>query len=66
MAVLSSKARNMLSDKTFAYPKERKYPINDPAHARNALARASQHLGPSGVAKVKSAVRKKFPSIKVS
>lgn len=44
MAVLSTKVRNKLKSSTFALPKERKYPINDKSHARNALARASQML----------------------
>lgn len=51
---------------TFALPKERKYPIPDAAHARNALSRVSQHGSPSDVKRVKAAVHKKFPSIKIS
>lgn len=42
MAKLTSKARNKLKDSTFALPGERKYPISDKNHARNAKARASQ------------------------
>lgn len=47
-AVLSSEARNNLSDEDFAYVKVingkkiRKFPIKDKAHVRNALARFSQ------------------------
>ncbi len=42
MAKLSTKARNKLPKKEFAEPGERKYPVNDKAHAKNAKARASQ------------------------
>ena len=42
------------------------YPIPDESHARNALARVSQHGSPAEKAKVKAAVEKKFPGIKVS
>ena len=31
-----------MSSSEFALPKERKYPVNDRAHASNAKARASQ------------------------
>lgn len=41
MTVLSSKARDRLAPNQFALSDGR-YPINDVAHARNALARASQ------------------------
>jgi hypothetical protein len=39
---LSSKARKKLPASEFGEPKERKYPVNDRAHAANAKARASQ------------------------
>ena len=39
MAKLSRKRRERLSSSEFACPSERKYPINDRAHVRNALAR---------------------------
>lgn len=42
MAKLTTKARNKLPKSEFALPKERKYPIEDKAHAKNAKARASQ------------------------
>ncbi len=44
MAKLSTKSRNALPKKDFALPKERKYPIEDKAHAKNAKARATQML----------------------
>lgn len=42
MSRLSTKARNELPKSAFAIPSERKYPVEDKAHARNAKARASQ------------------------
>lgn len=65
MAVLSSAQRKRLSRNEFVFPGERKYPIEDESHARNALARAAQHLGSSGQAKVRAAVRRKYPNISV-
>jgi len=63
MAKLTSAKRNALPTKSFAEPKQRKYPINDANHARNALSRVSQFGTPAEKAKVRSAVAKKFPSI---
>lgn len=40
-AVLTAKRRSKLATSTFAIPEERKFPIHDESHARNALARAS-------------------------
>lgn len=42
MAKLRAKTRNALASSKFALPKERKYPIENPSHARNAKARASE------------------------
>lgn len=42
MATLSTKTRNKIPKSEFGLPGERKYPINDKAHARNAKARASE------------------------
>lgn len=64
MAKLTTKARNRLPDSSFAGP-DRSYPINNPSHARNALARASQHASPELQAKIKAKVRRKYPSIYV-
>ena len=41
------------------------YPIPDESHARNALARVSQHGSEAEKAKVRAAVEKKFPNIKI-
>lgn len=53
-----------MKTKTFALKKERKYPIPDISHARNALSRVSQHGTPSQKKRVRAAVTKKFPSLK--
>lgn len=64
MAKLSTKARNALPASAFAGP-DRSYPIENPSHARNALARASQNASPELQAKIKAKVRRKYPSIHV-
>ena len=45
MAELNAKKRDKLPDKTFAFPKERKMPLNDASHVRNAAARFNQVEG---------------------
>lgn len=42
MATLTTKSRNKLKSSTFGLQKERKYPMPDKSHAKNAKARASQ------------------------
>jgi len=42
---MSTARRNDLSTQKFAFPKERKEPINDAAHVRNAVARFDQVEG---------------------
>jgi hypothetical protein len=42
---LSTADRNELPDRTFAFPKERKEPLNDASHVRNAIARFDQVEG---------------------
>lgn len=42
MAKLKAAKRNKLSKSEFGLPRERKYPVNDANHARNAKSRASQ------------------------
>ena len=64
MAKLTTKERNNLSGSQFAGP-DRSYPIENASHARNALARASQHASPELQAKIKAKVRRKFPNIRV-
>jgi len=42
MAQLSEKKRDSIPKSQFGLPEERKYPMPDKSHARNAKARASQ------------------------
>jgi hypothetical protein len=44
MATLSEKKRDRLKGSTFGLPEERKYPMPDKSHARNAKARAAQQV----------------------
>jgi len=59
----TTKDRKKLSQKSFALPWKRKYPIPHKAHARNALARVTQHGTPAEQKKVRAAVKRRFPSI---
>ena len=72
---LNAAERRALPDKEFALPGKGKgpegkqagsYPIPDKSHARMALAMVAKHGTPEKKAKVRSAVEKKFPGIKVS
>ena len=44
---LSAEERNEMSDSTYAFPKERKEPLNNASHVRNAIARFDQVKGVS-------------------
>lgn len=59
-AKLSSKERDALPASAFVFPKDRKYPIHDEGHARNALSRAA---GKPEEAKVRAAVKRRYPNI---
>ena len=63
MAKLSYQERKDLPGKSFVFPSKRAYPIPDKSHARNALARVSQHGSPAEKKKVRAAVNRKYPSI---
>ena len=63
MAKMSGKKRKALPKTSFALPGKRKYPIQDKAHARNALARVAQHGTPAEKKAVKAKVAKRYPSI---
>jgi hypothetical protein len=65
MAKLSYKKRQKLPAKAFALP-GRRFPIQDKAHAKNALARVSQYGTPAEKAAVRKKVHGKFPNIAVS
>jgi len=43
--MLSSRQKDRMSSPTFAFPKERKEPLNDASHVRIALARFDQVKG---------------------
>jgi len=60
MTKLTYAERKDLPKTDFVFPKTQRYPIEDAAHARDALARSS---GKSEHAAVVEAVRRKFPEI---
>ena len=47
MSELDAKDREKLSDSDYAFPKERKEPLSDADHVRNAMARFNQVEGVS-------------------
>jgi hypothetical protein len=47
MSELDAKHRNALDEDQFAFPKERKEPLNNASHVRNAIARFDQVEGVS-------------------
>lgn len=63
MAKLTAAQRNALPRSDFAQPSKRKYPINDKSHARNALARVSQHGTADEKRKIRRKVAQRYPSI---
>jgi hypothetical protein len=67
MAKLTAAARKRIPKSSFAIPAKKpgsgSYPIPDKSHARNALARVSQHGSPAEKAKVRAAVKRKYPGI---
>jgi hypothetical protein len=64
--------RNRLPDETFAFPKQRKEPLNDATHVRNAIARFDQVEDVSDSERaaawrrIKSAARKHGVDVEVS
>ncbi len=51
MTKLTTKARAKLPKSDFALPGERKYPVEDAAHAKNAKARASAQYSKGNITK---------------
>ena len=47
MSMITGASRGHIADEKFAFPKERKEPIHDAAHVRNAIARFRQVQGVS-------------------
>ena len=66
MAKLTTQGRKRIKKSNFALKGKKKYPIHDISHARNALARVSQHGTASEKKTVRAAVYKKYPSLKKS
>jgi hypothetical protein len=62
---LTANARKHIAPHNFALPGGR-YPIHDESHARNALARVSQHGTPEEKATVRAKVHAKYPGIEQS
>ena len=70
MAKLDTKKRDDLKKSTFAFPKQRKEPLEDATHVRNAVARFDQIKGASDEEKdaawkrIKSAAKKHGVEVK--
>jgi hypothetical protein len=62
MTKLTHAERADLPKADFVFPKTRRYPIEDAAHARDALARSS---GKPEHTAVTAAVKRKFPEIEI-
>ena len=45
MSKITEASRDHIADENFAFPEERKEPIHDAAHVRNAIARFKQVQG---------------------
>jgi hypothetical protein len=63
MAKLTSEMRSALATSKFGLPKQKKYPMPDPAHATNAKGRATQqvnagNLSPASAAKIRAKANK--------
>lgn len=65
MAKLTAAARRRLPASAFVYPRVRKYPIHDRAHARAALAFAKRPGTYGSYSTVAAAVRSRYPSMAV-
>jgi hypothetical protein len=60
---LTSEERDALPTSSFAIPEQRKYPIHDISHARNALSRVAANGTPDEKARVRAAVKRRYPGI---
>ena len=64
MSKITEATRDHIADENFAFPKERKEPLHDAAHVRNAIARFNQVKGVSDAERdeawkrIKSAAKK--------
>lgn len=64
MGRLTPRGRKRIKRSNFALPRERKYPIHDITHARNALSRVAQYGTASEQRRVRAAVVRKYPSLR--
>lgn len=64
MAKLNAARRNKLPSKDFAGP-GRSYPIEDKAHAKDALARAAHNASPEERKSIAEKVHRKFPGMQM-
>jgi hypothetical protein len=64
MAKLTTAARKRIPASKFALPGGR-YPIEDEAHARDALARASANATPHEQAVIRAHVHHAYPNMKI-
>lgn len=62
MSKITTERRKELPSQEFALP-GRRYPLEDANHARNALARVSQHGTEEEKATVRAAVHRRYPGI---
>ena len=63
MAKLTARQRAKLRPSQYAIPEREEYPIPDEKHARMALSEVDKDGSPEDKAKVRAAVKKKFPDI---
>lgn len=63
MSKLKSGTRDKLKASDFAIPSERKYPIENESHARAALSMVARFGSADEQAKVRAAVKKRYPGI---
>lgn len=63
MASMSKAQRDKLPASAFVYPKTRQYPIHDRRHAKAALILAARSDTSGDLAKVRSAVKKRYPDL---
>lgn len=72
MATISARKRDSMPAQRFAFPKERKEPLNDASHVRNAIARFNQVEGVSETERaaawrrIKSAAKKYSVEVETS
>jgi hypothetical protein len=65
LARLSKDQRDKLPDSAFVFPSQRAFPIHDEAHARAAI-RLAGRKGPKVQAKVRAAVKRRYPHLDLS